>query len=208
MGGWRLIRPRLSYANVVSTLCLFIVLGGGAYAATKFVGGDGRIHGCIGKKGVLKVVKPSAKCPDGTTAIAWSQKGPPGPSNGYSKSVVEPPCVPPGLPTCTQKVSLTGLPKGNYLISAKAQASGPDSGDYEDTEDCNLAAGTHTDVARATLFRDDETETETSQVPMALQVTHTFVGKGGSTLTCVSNVVAAVSHVKITAIKLGSVAGS
>jgi hypothetical protein len=26
-------RPRLTYANVVSTLCLFIVLGGGAYAA-------------------------------------------------------------------------------------------------------------------------------------------------------------------------------
>ncbi len=27
--------PRLSYANVVSTLCLFILLGGGAYAATQ-----------------------------------------------------------------------------------------------------------------------------------------------------------------------------
>jgi hypothetical protein len=29
------LRGRLSYANVVSTLCLFLVLGGGAYAATK-----------------------------------------------------------------------------------------------------------------------------------------------------------------------------
>jgi hypothetical protein len=28
-------RPRLTYANVVATLCLFILLGGGAYAATK-----------------------------------------------------------------------------------------------------------------------------------------------------------------------------
>lgn len=27
------LRPRLTYANVVSTLCLFIVLGGSAYAA-------------------------------------------------------------------------------------------------------------------------------------------------------------------------------
>ena len=27
--------PRLTYANVVSTLCLFLLLGGGAYAATK-----------------------------------------------------------------------------------------------------------------------------------------------------------------------------
>jgi Collagen triple helix repeat (20 copies) len=29
------LRPRLTYANVISTLCLFLVLGGGAYAATK-----------------------------------------------------------------------------------------------------------------------------------------------------------------------------
>ena len=35
-GGVRLMRfrPRLTYANVVSTICLFIVLGGGAWAAT------------------------------------------------------------------------------------------------------------------------------------------------------------------------------
>ena len=33
MATW--IRARLTYANVVSTLCLFILLGGGAYAATK-----------------------------------------------------------------------------------------------------------------------------------------------------------------------------
>jgi hypothetical protein len=29
------MRPKLTYANVVSTLCLFILLGGGAYAAVK-----------------------------------------------------------------------------------------------------------------------------------------------------------------------------
>ena len=29
------LRQRLTYANVVSTICLFILLGGGAYAATK-----------------------------------------------------------------------------------------------------------------------------------------------------------------------------
>jgi hypothetical protein len=31
----RRIRPRFSYANVVSTVCLFVVLGGGAWAATQ-----------------------------------------------------------------------------------------------------------------------------------------------------------------------------
>jgi hypothetical protein len=34
------IRSRLTYANVVSTLCLFIVLGGGAWAAGKIDSGD------------------------------------------------------------------------------------------------------------------------------------------------------------------------
>lgn len=34
----RAIAGRLTYANVVSTLCLFIVLGGGAYAATQIDG--------------------------------------------------------------------------------------------------------------------------------------------------------------------------
>ncbi len=35
------IRPRLSYANVVSTLCLFLALGGGAaFAASKIRSGD------------------------------------------------------------------------------------------------------------------------------------------------------------------------
>jgi hypothetical protein len=29
------LRPRITYANVISTLCLFILLGGGAYAATQ-----------------------------------------------------------------------------------------------------------------------------------------------------------------------------
>jgi hypothetical protein len=29
------VRTRLTYANVISTLCLFLVLGGGAYAATQ-----------------------------------------------------------------------------------------------------------------------------------------------------------------------------
>jgi hypothetical protein len=33
-------RPILTYANVVSTLCLFIVLGGGAYAAATINGAD------------------------------------------------------------------------------------------------------------------------------------------------------------------------
>ena len=38
MAHW--LRPRLTYANVVSTLCLFLVLGGGALAAAHITGRD------------------------------------------------------------------------------------------------------------------------------------------------------------------------
>jgi hypothetical protein len=44
-------RPRLTYANVVSTICLFaIVLGGGAYAASKISGTEIKSRSVAGKK--------------------------------------------------------------------------------------------------------------------------------------------------------------
>lgn len=75
------LRVRVTYANVVSTVCLFIVLGGGAWAATSFVSSSGQIHGCVSKKGRLTVLKSGRHCKKGETPIAWNQQGPPG-SNG------------------------------------------------------------------------------------------------------------------------------
>jgi hypothetical protein len=73
------LRPRLTFANVVSVLALFVALGGGALAAGGFVGGDGRIHACVGPKGGLTVIKPSRTCRDGKTPLAWKQRGSRGP---------------------------------------------------------------------------------------------------------------------------------
>ena len=64
-------RPRLSYANVMATVAVFIALGGGALAATSFVGSDGKIRGCVSKKGQLTLVKPGKHCKKGTP-IAWN----------------------------------------------------------------------------------------------------------------------------------------
>ena len=63
------IRPRLSFANVVSVLALFVALGGGAYAATSFEGADGTIQGCVKSDGTLTVVKPGEQCPRHTHAL-------------------------------------------------------------------------------------------------------------------------------------------
>jgi hypothetical protein len=44
---FRRLRPHLTYANVVSTLCLFLVLGGGAVAATRITGRE-IVNGSVG----------------------------------------------------------------------------------------------------------------------------------------------------------------
>lgn len=53
------IRSALTYANVVSTLCLFLVLGGGAFAARQFVGsGDikpGAVRSSHVENGTLRI---------------------------------------------------------------------------------------------------------------------------------------------------------
>src|SRR5689334_3580649 len=73
-------RPRVSYANVIATLALFLALGGGALAASRgFTGSDGRIHGCVNSTGGLKVLKPpTTRCTTGKTNIAWNESGPRG----------------------------------------------------------------------------------------------------------------------------------
>jgi hypothetical protein len=60
----RKARPWLSYANVMSTLCLFVLLGGGAYAASKIDGSQLKKRSVSGKKlktetVTQKEIKPS-----------------------------------------------------------------------------------------------------------------------------------------------------
>lgn len=68
------IRTRLSFANVVAVIALFVALGGGAYAAVggSFVGRTGFIQACV-NKGVLDVVKAGKNCPDHTTPLPLSE---------------------------------------------------------------------------------------------------------------------------------------
>jgi hypothetical protein len=72
------------YANVASSLALFIALGGGAYAATGgFVGPGGSVRACVGKHGAVTIVKPGGRCPHHTTTLLLDQTGRPG-SNGLN----------------------------------------------------------------------------------------------------------------------------
>lgn len=74
----RWVRRRLSYANIVASIALFLALGGGAYAVVgnRFVGRTGAIKMCIQSAShVPLVVLPGAACPAGSTSLTLNQLG-------------------------------------------------------------------------------------------------------------------------------------
>jgi hypothetical protein len=71
----RRIRPRLTYANVIATLALFLALGGGAYAALKLP------KNSVGSKQIKANAVNSSKVKDGSLLAGDFKTGqiPPGP---------------------------------------------------------------------------------------------------------------------------------
>src|SRR5436190_3099181 len=84
------VGSRLTYANVMATVAVFLVLGGGAYALTGIPDRAGVYHGCVDPKaGALRVVKAASSCRQsrtvrrgtrriripGESAIVWNQQG-------------------------------------------------------------------------------------------------------------------------------------
>ena len=67
------LRPRLTFANVVALLALFVALGGAAaLASSSFVGSNGTIRACVGKGGALSVVKAGHGCKHHKRSLALS----------------------------------------------------------------------------------------------------------------------------------------
>jgi hypothetical protein len=73
------LRSRLTFANVASSMALFISLGGGAYAATSSaLGADGTIRACLTTSGSVRILTARHSCNRHETAIAWNRTGPAG----------------------------------------------------------------------------------------------------------------------------------
>jgi hypothetical protein len=83
------LRSRLTYANVMATVAVFLALGGGAYALSGIPDGGGVYHACVASSGALRVVTKASSCLKartvkrgkrrvripGESAIAWNQQG-------------------------------------------------------------------------------------------------------------------------------------
>lgn len=80
-------RPSLSYANVMSTIAVFLALGGGAWAmsgppSASSSAAPTTIDACVKKsgkkKGQLRIVSASTTCAKSERKITWAAGGPPG----------------------------------------------------------------------------------------------------------------------------------
>jgi hypothetical protein len=122
----RSLRPQLSYSNVISTACLFLLLGGGAWAATSR--GSRTIHACSARRGgALRIAK---RCSHREKSVTWNKAGKPGaaglPGHDGAPGAIGPSDV---FADGTAFAALTGsfqtfgtidLPPGSYLVEGKA----------------------------------------------------------------------------------------
>ncbi len=210
-------RQLLSSAMVASFLALFVALGGNAFAATQHASSAG--HAAISAKHKAKRGprgKPGANGLNGATGPAGAQgpqgaqgaQGPPGPSTAYGvyhDELINISTTTPSSPAIV--ATLGGLPGGSYAIQAKLIADSESAS--EDYVKCTLSAGADNDYA------DDYLGTgatgDSFRAIFAMQVLHTFAGVGSVTIECYrsqADALAFVKEIKITAIKLGSIASN
>ena len=73
----RWIRAHLTYANVVASLALALVVGGGTYAASAQRAGEEVIKACVVKKGAAKgdVRITKSACKSSERSVQWNQTG-------------------------------------------------------------------------------------------------------------------------------------
>lgn len=72
-------RPSLSYANVMSSIAVFIALGGGAWAVTGPTSASHTVGACVKKagkkKGQLRIVSAATKCRQSERKLTWVSAG-------------------------------------------------------------------------------------------------------------------------------------
>jgi hypothetical protein len=215
---------RLTYANVISTVALFVALGGASYAAIKLPANS------VGTKQLRRSAVTSTKVKDrsllrrdfkagqlpagargpagatGPSGAAGSPgaAGPVGPSNAYA-SVRN--SGPTGVGTSdTPVATLANLPAGSYTVIAKTELHSDSNTDVL----CTLSAGGETDTAESFVGDGAGNAGAVFVDVLPLALTHTFDTTGQVLLSCRRDLAANVSvtQTKIIATKVGSVSSS
>lgn len=207
-GGMRHLRPKLTYANVISTLCLFLLLGGGAYAATELspnsVGAKQlRRHAVIPSKLSRATVKKlhravGARGPKGDKGDA----GPAGPSDTYIAGSAGAKLT----KTSKEVVSIT-VPAGSYLLGAKAAVL-TNGTNEAGTGFCSLASPGSSEGSDSYEFTLAAISGENSNTDVSLSSAASFASQQAVLLSCSASKGTLVAEdARVWAIKVGSLQG-
>jgi hypothetical protein len=123
--------PRLSYANVMATIAVFIALGGASYAAfnlpknsvgTKQLKANAVVSSKVKDNSLKRADFEAGQLPLGPVGPQGppGQPGPRGPSDGFVTTVEGPTTLGSshGVPATDTVVATLSLPAGNYEVSA------------------------------------------------------------------------------------------
>ena len=215
-------------AVILLSAALTLLAGGVAYAVTTGpIDSSGVIHGCYYPAttgGSHKVVLQDVgkRCPTGTTAITWNQKGPAGPtgpqgpagppgpagpSAAYAKVVNGPVAAPVGSST----VASLDIPvAGDYVISSKMFLTFDQSLFSSVVYECDLQAGTDIDVTRGSTGAEASTPNGPAPVSGLIvnSLVHEFTSPGTVDLSCNLGNPSFLNYITITAIQVGSLTTS
>ncbi len=131
------IRQHLTYANVVATACLFVVLGGGAYAASSsLVGAGGAVRGCVPMRGgALDVVKAGKRCPRGRVTLTFGARGPSGAKGSPGESGQQGPVGPQGVTGATGPSGPTAISQpAAWVLHSSSIANGVSADGTQDDQ--------------------------------------------------------------------------
>jgi hypothetical protein len=204
----RALRVKLTYANVISTLCLFLLLGGGAYAATQLppnsVGAKQlRSHAVT----ISKLAKATIKKLHGVAGALGPQgikgdPGPAGPSNTYIAGSAGA-----TLAKASKEIGSITVPPGSYLIGAKAAVL-TNGTDEAGTGFCALTSPGSTEGTDGYEFTLAPIAAENSNTDVSLTSAASFAAQQSVVLSCSASKGALIAEdARVWAIKVGSLQG-
>ena len=204
------ILGRLTYANVIATLALFIALGGASYAALKLP------KNSVGARQLKKGAVTPAKISVAASRQLRGATGPAGPTGPVGPAGVSAP----GAALMAYKeldeaegetpktvLTLPNLPAGSYAISASLEAF---TGGPSKLVGCSLEAGGAPGSGAPPDSVSSIAGDGKSAPVLAMQTVHTFDAAGGrATISCFDALGSPSEHVelislRITAIQVGS----